>query len=119
VIRLLSVLLGALPATWLGLSAVLLVFAALDGIDSIQGMLGVLWGLGGILGVVGAWLIIFDVGTRTKGKRRLVILLVSAGIAAASVLLILEFASLPWLSILSIASAIGVGVFQIRRVIRA
>lgn len=76
-----------------------------------------LWGVGGILGAFGAWLIIFDVGSRAKITRRLVIFMVSAGIAAASVILIpllLQPGLLPdAFFILCLASATGVGVFQI------
>ena len=96
VIRLLSVLLGALPATRLAPYAVFAVLGALDNIDShpIKGTLGILWGVSGVLGAIGAWLIIFDVGSKAKVTRRLVISLVTAGIAAASVLMIRAFEQL-------------------------
>lgn len=124
VIRLLSVLLGALPASWLASFAVLAVLGGLDNIavHPVQGALGVLWGVSGLLGAIGGWLIIFDVGCGTKRTRRLVIFLVSAGIAAASVLLIglmpalFRVSSSEVLFALCIASAIGVAVFQICRV---
>jgi hypothetical protein len=127
VIRVLSVLLGALPASWLASFAVLAVLSALDRIDihPILGALGLLWGVGGLLGAVGAWLIIFDVGSRTKVARRLVIGLVGAGIAAASVPLIgvlpalFHASSSELLFFLCLASAIGVGIFQICRVSNA
>lgn len=123
-IRLLSVLLGALPASWLATFAALALLGALDSIDvhPFAGTLGALWGLGGLLGAIGGWLIIFDVGCRTKPTRRLVIFLVGAGIAAASVLLIRLFPELFHASsseitfALCVAAAIGVGVFQICRV---
>jgi hypothetical protein len=94
VIRLLSVLLGALPATWLASFAVLVVLVALDNNDPIPRTVGMLWGVSGVLGAIGAWLIIFDVGSRTTVTRRLVISLVTAGIAAASVPLIGAFQQL-------------------------
>jgi hypothetical protein len=127
VIRFLSVLLGALPASWLASIAVLAALSAVDsiGLHPVQGTLGVLWGVSGLLGAIGAWLIIFDVGTATTATRRVVIVLVGVGIAAASVALIGLFPALFRLSspellfFLCAASAIGVGVFQICRVTAA
>ncbi len=126
--RVLSVVLGALPATWLALFAAMVMIGAVENIEArpFTRTLSALWGLGGVLGAIGGWLIIFDVGFATNWIRRVVILLVAAGIAAASVLLIgLFFPTLfrprP-LSIavfLGVASAIGVGLFQISRVTRA
>ena len=122
--RFLSVLLGALPASWLALLGVLAVAGALENFDEhpLQVTLAMLWGACGVIGAIGAWLIISDVGCRTKATRRLVIAMVCAGIAAASVLLLAQFPTLmrpslfPFLFLLCIASAIGVGVFQICRV---
>ena len=123
-IRFFSVLLGALPATWLALLAGVAVAGSLEnfGLHPVRGTLGVLWGVSGILGAIGSWLIIFDVGSKSKATRRLVIAMVCAGIAAASVLLLDQFPTmsrpsfLPITFLLCIASAISVGVFQLCRV---
>jgi hypothetical protein len=102
---------------------------ALDNITvhPVAGTLGALWGVGGVLGAIGAWLIIFDGGCGTIRTRRLVIFLVGAGIASASVLLIhipqqLFRASSRHVSAseitfaLCLLAAVSIGVFQICRV---
>lgn len=127
VVRLLSVVFGALPATWLAALAALVFLGALDGIAAhpVARSLSALWGLAGVLGAIGGWLIVFDVGCETNRTPRLAILLVVAGIAAASILLIGLLPTLlrpHWpdiLIILCAASAIAVGLFQICRVSRA
>lgn len=71
VVRLLSVVFGALPATWLAALAALVFLGALDGIAAhpVARSLSALWGLAGVLGAIGGWLIVFDVGARRIGRR--------------------------------------------------
>jgi len=135
-IKIISVLGGALPAAFLGLGAALNFFGALDQLTplrsgSIAGpILGMLMSIAGVIGAIGSWIVIFDVGTRSRVGRPFLLITIFLGISAVSWLAGLTIyhwdrsgeETLPWISTILWASVyvppLGIAVYHFARISR-
>jgi len=128
VIKILSVIFGAIPSTLIGIFAVLAFFGALDAFEpgkKIHALIGMLMGVSGAIGAIGSWFIIFDVGLKSDVTRKMLITSLFLGLASYCIYLggAIYFSGQDILaSVLSMLSAmispIGVAMYHFFRISR-